>query len=392
MASIAKIGTDGKPMKAGDTGKVRCYRARVVVGHKPDGTPIQKMITRKTKEQVREDAAKLEAAVASGAPVVDAGNITARAFLDEWLLRWQQRVRPSTHAGYVKLIGLYIFPRLNGLLLRDATAAAMQRILDDLPTPYLKGQCRRILHIAFKDAVRLDLAAYNVMDRTTVPPHQPRQGKAWTDSEARRFLAVAAHDHYQPFWSLGICTGMRPSELIGLTWGSIDLCAGTLTISQAIATVGNETFEGDPKSRAGKRTLTLPTEVVALLRAHRASQNQRRLLLGASWQDHNLVCASAVGTAVALRNLNHRFSALCAKAGVPRIRPYDLRHSAISLLLAGGADLKAVSEVVGHSDPRLTARVYQHAYEYQRSKALADHAAALFGPEQPPQEGDSAAK
>jgi integrase len=248
---------------------------------------------------------------------------------------------------------------------------------------------RRTLHAAFADATRLGLVAFNPVERTKTPPHQVRQGKAWTQVEARRFLAAAEQDHYQPYWTLAICTGMRPSELLGLTWDAIDLVAGTLTIRAARPTVGNQTFAGAPKSQAGKRALVLPPEVVSLLRAHKAAQNALRLHLGPAWADHNLVCASAVGTHVGLGCIHHRFTTLCQRAGVERIRIYDLRHTAISLMAANGNDLKAISEVVGHSDPRLTARVYQHAYEHQRTKALAGLAASLLAGQNEPLEAVS---
>lgn len=231
------------------------------------------------------------------------------------------------------------------------------------------------------------MVPFNPLDRTTAPSRQARQGTAWTVEDARRFLSVAATDRYQPYWTLALCTGMRPSELLGLTWEALDLARGTLAVKAARATFGGMAFAGDPKSLAGKRALMLAPEVVSALRVHRAAQNTQRLAIGDLWQDHDLVCASALGTPIELRNVAHRFRALTEQAGLRRIRPYDLRHTAISLMLAGGADLKATSEVVGHSDPRLTARVYQHAYEGQRTQALADLAGSLFGTDSPLPEG-----
>ena len=71
---------------------------------------------------------------------------------------------------------------------------------------------------------------------------------------------------------------------------------------------------------------------------------------------------------------------MCAKAGVPLIRLSDLRHSAASMMLEAGADLKTTSEVLGHSDPRITQKVYQHTSRNQRDGALALLAEALEDP------------
>jgi len=74
------------------------------------------------------------------------------------------------------------------------------------------------------------------------------------------------------------------------------------------------------------------------------------------------------------------FRALCGKARVPRIRVYDLRHSAISLMVDAGGDLKAVSGVVGHSNPGITTRVYRHIKQEQRTAAMHELAATLDSP------------
>ncbi|HVA92085.1 MAG TPA: tyrosine-type recombinase/integrase [Chloroflexota bacterium] len=368
MATIKKTAT-----KNGETR----YQVRVVTGYNAAGDPKQAMRTFRTKKEADAWGRAEELRIDQGLGG-NAGRITVRDFLDQWLARWAKRVRPVTLAGYSAILARYVYPRLSGLLLRDATPAAWQRLLDDMPTAFVTGHCRRILHVAFEDATRLGMVPFNPLDRTTAPPHQTRQGTAWTEEEARRFLVVARDDGYQPYWTLALCTGMRPSELLGLTWEALDLGAGTLAIREARATYGDVAFAGKPKSQAGKRALILPPSVITLLRARRAAQHAQRLALGELWTDHNLVCPSAIGTHLELRNIAHRFRALIDQAGVRRIRPYDLRHTAISLMLAGGADLKATSEVVGHSDPRLTARVYQHAYEGQRTKALADLAGSLL--------------
>ena len=376
MATISKTSTTKNEVR---------YRVRVVTSYAPDGTPKQTMRTFNTKREAENWAKAEELRVAQGL-VADPGRIALRAYLDEWLDRSAKRIRPSSLAGYRALLARYVFPHIGGLLLRDANPATMQRVIDKLPTAYTAGQSRRILHIAFEEAARLGLLAHNPIDRVTAPAHQPRQGQAWTAAEARSFLTIAAADMYQPYWVLALGTGMRPSEVLGLQWGDLDLERGTLAVCRARATVSSTAYDGAPKSRAGTRALDLPPALVALLRAHRIAQLERRLALGELWADHDLVCASEVGTPIDLHNVANRFRRLCAQAGVPKIRPYDLRHTAISLMAEQGHDLKAISELVGHSDPRLTARVYQHGYPHQRKAALDGLGTLLGGSPEPPGE------
>jgi integrase len=108
-----------------------------------------------------------------------------------------------------------------------------------------------------------------------------------------------------------------------------------------------------------------------------------RTLAGPRWTDSGLICTTEVGTAVNHRNVQRRFRRLCTQAGVPRIRVYDLRHTATSLMIDAGADLKAASEALGHSDPRITMKVYRHVRGDQRAHALALLATAISTPRDP---------
>jgi integrase len=151
-----------------------------------------------------------------------------------------------------------------------------------------------------------------------------------------------------------VYTGLRPSELLALKWAALDLDAGTLAVKEAYPNVNGRRFEGPPKSDAGNRMLRLDPALLAVLRAHRSSQVEHRLLQGARWKAIDLVCASDVGTPIEPTNIRRRFIKLCEEAAVPRIRLCDLRHTTTSLMLEAGADLKATSEVLGHSDPGIT--------------------------------------
>lgn len=383
MATITKVTTSA--------GEVR-YRVRVVTGHKADGSPIQQMRTFKTSREAEKAARAWETAIDQGI-TADASKIRLAAYLAEWLARAGKRVRPSTFTDYKYTVEHYLLPRVGGLSLRDTTPAALQALIDQAPSAYLAAKWRRILHIALEEAVRLNLCPMNAAERTTAPPVPKSRAQAWSTEQARRFLAYAARESYHPYWPIALHSGLRPSEVLALKWPALDLEAGTLSVVEAYPTVAGKHHEGPPKSDAGHRTIRLDPAVIGLLRAHRVAQKERRLLLGEGWHDHNLVCASEVGTPVELTNISRRFRQLCERAGVPRIRMYDLRHTATSIMIASGADLKAASEVLGHADPSITQRVYQHVNAAQRDRAVSVLASALAEEEAPhgPQQAASGA-
>ncbi len=107
------------------------------------------------------------------------------------------------------------------------------------------------------------------------------------------------------------------------------------------------------------------------LTAQHACRQLRRDAPALHMVECGLVCTTVHGTAVDHRNIRRRFTRLCRLSGVPRVRIYDLRHTATSLMIDAGADLKAASEALGHTDPRITMKVYRHVRGDQRAQAIA---------------------
>ncbi len=359
------------------------YRVRVVTGYQQTGKPIQESRTFATKTEAKRAAKAWETEIAQGMTGTT-GKTTLGEYLSEWLHRKSRSARPITVTNYAWLINHTIADTpLAGTMLSKVTPGQVQRWIDGLPRAATARKARTVLSIALNEATRLGHIALNPVSRTTAPSHVPREGKAWTSDEVHRFLAIANRDIYAPYWHLACYLGMRPSEIAGLKWASVDLDAGTVRVERARPTVCGKTFESEyTKSPAGTRTLYLSESLVQRLRAHRAHQQTMQTVANAQWIDSGLVCTTEVGTPIDHRNTQRRFQHLCQQAGVSRIRVYDLRHTATSLMIDAGADIKAASEALGHSDPSITMKVYRHVQSGQRAQALALLAQAITLPEE----------
>ncbi len=354
------------------------YRVRVVTGYQKDGKPIQESRSYATKTEAKKAAKAWETQIAQGVSGTTA-KTTVGEYLNEWLQRKARSARPITVANYAWLIKHTITDTpLAGTMLSKVTPAQVQRWIDGLPHAATARKARAVLNIGLNEATRLGHITLNPVARTTPPSHVPREGKAWNTDEVHRFLAAADQDSYAPFWQLACYLGMRPSEIAGLKWVSVDLDSGTIRVERARPTVGGKTYESEhTKSPSGTRTLYLPELLIRRLRTHHAHQQTMRSVVDTRWTDTGLVCTTEVGTPIDHRNTQRRFQRLCIQAGVPRIRVYDLRHTATSLMIDAGADLKAASEALGHSDPRITMKVYRHVQSSQRAQALALLAKAI---------------
>ena len=157
----------------------------------------------------------------------------------------------------------------------------------------------------------------------------------------------------------------------------LDLDNGVLRVRQTVGTLHGKIAFKKPKTLKSRRDIDLSAGVIAALKEHKRKQNARRLQLGATWQEYDLVFANANGGPICPDNLDRDFDRLMKKVGVKRIRIHDTRHTYATLALANGENAKTVSETLGYSDVALTLRVYGHVQPEQR-KALAQRMESLL--------------
>jgi integrase len=186
-------------------------------------------------------------------------------------------------------------------------------------------------------------------------------------------------------YAVALASGLRQGEALGLRWDDVDLDDRSLTVRGALIRMpASHRGPGDarlqlagPKTPESRRTIALPAVALSALRAHRARQFEERLAAGERWQEHGLVFASTVGTPLDGRNVTRDLQRILIAAGMPRLRYHDLRHSAASLMLAQGVDLKTIQTILGHSRIGTTADIYAHVMP-QLQRAAADRMDAVL--------------
>jgi integrase len=134
-----------------------------------------------------------------------------------------------------------------------------------------------------------------------------------------------------------------------------------------------------PKSRAGRRTIPMPNQLVEALRAHRVAQAIERLAAGSMWTDSGMVFTGPTGKPVDPRADHREWQRLLLKAGVPAARLHDARHTAATLLLAQGVPARVVMELLGHSQITLTLGTYTHVVPELARDAAVRMGDALWG-------------
>jgi hypothetical protein len=164
---------------------------------------------------------------------------------------------------------------------------------------------------------------------------------------------------------------MRRGAVAGPRWGDVDLDAKVIHVRQAAVVVNYELRLTDVKTANGRRTIDINDDVVRTLQAWRRKQAEERLLLGAAYDDHDLVFARPDGTPTHPELLSRTFDRIVARSGLPRIRFHDVPHTHASLLLKAGVPVKVVSERLGQATRSFTLDVYGWVLSGMRAEAAA---------------------
>jgi integrase len=203
-----------------------------------------------------------------------------------------------------------------------------------------------------------------------------------TVTEAERLLSITEGRWLYGLIYTAIATGMRESELIGLRWNNVMLTDTPveLRVVEQYKVVRGQGRWQSTKNRK-KRTIEGDRDLAEVVRAQQRLVAARRADPEAMWAtpEHNLVFPSEVGTPLNQRNLVRSFKKLLAQANIPDMRFHDLCHTAGSLLLAHGATMTEVSEILGHSSVEVTQRIYAHAYGERKRDAIAGLGRILRG-------------
>ncbi len=278
------------------------------------------------------------------------------------------------------LVEIHILPRFGSMKVATLTVedveAWLDALLEDLArttVAKIKGQ----FAMAFDFGVRRRHVSWNPARLAELPPstETPREGRALTGPEARALLNVSDHHRLGGWITVALTMGLRPGEVSGLTWESLDLDHGVMVVHQAMTWL-KEVPTLKSSTKTGRvRTLDIPPSALEALRRHRKSQAEERLLMGDRWplRWSDLVFITTSGTPISPSNMRRTVANLVEEAGIEgKVTPYDLRHSATSLLSAAGVAPELLADLLGHVDTRMVFRHYRHPVTPTISVA-ADH-------------------
>lgn len=332
----------------------------------------------KTKKEAEKALSELLVKIEKGDYFVSE-DMTYKEYLNKWLSEYCcNNLTPKTIKTYKQIINAYILPRLGNIKLDKLKPLDLQSLYNFMQNELcLSGtttlRCHEVINISLKHAVQWQMLNKNVATSVTRPKKKKTEMQVLTAEQTNLLLdRIKDLTLYLPVL-LSVTTGMRRGEVLGLTWDNIDLDAGVAYIEGQLQKVDNEFKFVPTKTARSRRKIVLLDYTIPILRDIRKKQTQQRLLLGAEYEEYNLVCCQANGNPYdpdyVSRNFLRHMNKISSELNIPKIRFHDLRHTHATLLLSKDIHPKIVSERLGHSSISITLDTYTHVLPDMQKEA-----------------------
>lgn len=332
--------------------------------------------TRKAAVQAR-DAAR--AALHLGTYVAPQ-DLTVAAWLEQWIEGHDVELKPSTRYTYRDKIRLYLVPALGAERVQNLSPSRLSVVWKQMLSSGGQGGkplsprtvefARAVLRKALEDAVTERIIQVNPVVGSKMPK---RDGKprhtTWTGEQLALFMTRVPDERWLPLWQVLASTGMRRGEVAGLSWERVDLDGAEISVEVSTTQLGRDRVTTTPKNHE-RRKIAINPELVAVLRAWKASQAAERLRWGQAYADlENLVFTWPDGRPVLPDFLTKSFKTLQLEANrraevqpgrptLPLLTVHGLRHTHATILLRSRVPVHIVAKRLGHRDPSVTLNTY----------------------------------
>lgn len=350
------------------------WEARITTGRDPGtGKQIQRSFTGKTQKEVRE---KMQAAAVE----VNQGTYTApqRMTVGQWLDIWQRDylgpLKPTTIDNYARNIKNYIRPRLGAVRLADLRPHDVQEFVNGLElSPASIKLAYQVLHTALEKAVDLDYIPRNPAARCQLPRMEQKEICPLDDEQSADLLAAAKGGELEHLISVALFTGLRLSELLGLTWDTVDFQSGTINVNKQLAQTSHRAAGLFQSPKSGKARMISPAPIVfKALKKQRVRQAEMQLRAGPMWGNpHGLVFTKETGGPLSLQRVEEKFSIVRSTAGLEDFHFHSLRHTYAVNAIRAGDDIKTIQGNLGHATAAFTLDRYGHFTERMKQDSAA---------------------
>ena len=305
-----------------------------------------------------------------------AKSFTVGSWLEVWMENYAKiKLRPSTFKASQGFLKNHIKPQIGSIPLAELTSLDLQKFYKYLLeggrvdrieakkkpkglAPKTVRNIHQMICSAYNLAMAQKLVNKNPTQGCALPKVEHKEMKTLTADQLSAFFREARETGVYELYYLDLATGLRRGELLGLKWTDIDFDRSVLKIQRAISRQNGRVDEAPLKTKNAYRTLPLSADAIDVLKA------QKHKVSGSEW-----VFPSPTGGPMSPDSVLYMLQRVLKRAGLPRIRFHDLRHTFATMALQNGVDVKTVSSMLGHYSAGFTLDTYAHVTADAQLKA-----------------------
>lgn len=358
-------------IKPYESAKGRRYRVRF---RTPDGRQTDKRGFR-TKKEAEAFANTVEVKKLTGSFVShSAGRVTVGDLGPDWVERQKAHMKASGHRSYDSAWRIHVEPKWGDVPIGDIRFSTVQAWVAEMTSkrgPVIVQTAHSVLSRILEDAVKDNRLSVNPAKGVKLPRRVKKPNAYLTHAQVHQLATESGR--YKSLILLLSYTGLRWGEVAGLKVSDIDFLRRRVTVHQNAVQVGTETVVGTLKSHK-HRSVPLPVFVANELSKTCRGKDRDDLLWPSRTGGHlappstnDSWLSGAVGrcqkTANEARAKEKEGGGEPTTPVFPRVTAHDLRHTAASLAISAGANVKAVQRMLGHASAAMTLDVYADLFD-----------------------------
>ncbi len=354
------------------------WEARIIIGHKNDGSPMYKSAFAKTQKSALKQLHQLLDRYRD-VDLTEECRMTLGEWMDKWLDEYMIfAIRESTLDSYRGMVKNQVKPFIGNKQLASITTADVQKFYNKIKK---EGRVREhpvhgktladsmvrsvhmMLHEALDMAVKERFLAKNPTNGTTIPKCNYPEKQILGNNQLETFLeAIRGQEYWCDFFYVEIMTGLRRGEICGLKWQDIDFEENKLRVKRSVSVKrGGGLNIGETKTETGVRCIEMPPSVAELL------MNRKQTAITEWVFPAFLNPEQPIHPQAAYRKLK----VILKNAELPLIRFHDLRHTFATHATQGGVDPKTLAGILGHTNASFTLDTYTHVTSDMQKSASA---------------------
>lgn len=228
----------------------------------------------------------------------------------------------------------------------------------------------KIVNAMFNQAIKWEFVDKNPNLKAHKPKKDIVERKFYNLEQVNQLLSCLDNESikYKALIRLALDSGARRGEISALRWSDLNFETRTLKIDNSLKVINGVVDEKKAKTNSSNRIIFLSEETINVMKAYKEWQDNYILEMGSKWKGTDRIFTADNGEHMNPSTCYKVFTKITKKYGLEHIRFHDIRHTSASLMISQGANLKAVSERLGHASINITSDIYTHTFESDRLK------------------------